>query len=165
MSGLRFSDNSYLIAILDRQGLMLGALVDLRKKNTEGFSPQGFRSKIKIGNPKIVLMSPTAFPQYTIRKEVIWQQYRLYLAIAEYQVLGGQRFLIPGPESGKMWLLKKVQYVQKKYHCQWTLLRGKQSKWIFHSFGDLLQPLEFVPASRERVVPTEWLVIVFPRQK
>ena len=31
-------------------------------------------------------------------------------------------------------------------------------KWIFHNVGNLLQPLEFVPASRERVVPTEWQV-------
>ena len=27
--------------------------------------------------------------------------------------------------------------------------------WIFHIFGDILQPLEFVPASREGVVATE----------
>ena len=53
---------------------------------------------------------------------------------------------------------KKVQYLQKKYHCQWTRLRGKKLKWIFHTFGYLLRPLELVPASRERVVPTEWQV-------
>ena len=37
-------------------------------------------------------------------------------------------------------------------------LRGKKPKWIFHNLGNLLKPLEFVPASRERVVPTEWQV-------
>ena len=37
-------------------------------------------------------------------------------------------------------------------------LRGRKPKWIFYKFGNLLQPLEFVPASRERVVPTEWQV-------
>ena len=37
-------------------------------------------------------------------------------------------------------------------------MRGRQPKWIFLNFGDLLQPLEFVPTSRERVIPTEWQV-------
>ena len=37
-------------------------------------------------------------------------------------------------------------------------LRDKQPKWIFHNVGVLLQPLEFVPALRGRVVPTEWQV-------
>ena len=47
---------------------------------------------------------------------------------------------------------------QKKYHCQLTFLRGKKPKWIFHNLGNLLRPLELVPASRERVVPTEWQI-------
>ena len=126
-----FSDNSYLSAILDQQGRMVAAPVDLRTKKAEGFSPQalqGFWSKIKIKNPKIVMMSPTVFNKYTNQKEAIKQQYRLCLAIAEYQILGGKHFLILGPESGKIWWLKKVQYLQKKYHCQWTLLRGRQPK-------------------------------------
>ena len=80
------------------------------------------------------------------------------MAVAEYQGLGGKHVLILGPESGKIWWLKKVQYLQKKYHCQWTLQRGKKPEWIFHIFGILLCPLELVPASRERVVPTEWQV-------
>ena len=79
------------------------------------------------------------------------------LGKAAYQIIGGKHFLLLGPESGKIWWLKKVHYLQKKYHCQWTLLRGKQLKWIFF-FGDPLQALEFVPATRERVVPTEWQV-------
>ena len=37
-------------------------------------------------------------------------------------------------------------------------LARKASQVDFHNFGDLLQPLEFVPISRERVVPTEWQV-------
>ena len=68
-----------------------------------------------------------------------------------------KHFLTLGPESGKIWCLEKVQYVQKKYHCQCTVLRRRQPKWIFHNFGDLLQ-LQFVPISREQVVPTEWQV-------
>ena len=46
----------------------------------------------------------------------------------------------------------------RKYHCRWTLLRGKKPKWIFHNLGNLLQPLEFVPDSRKHIVPTEWQV-------
>ena len=53
---------------------------------------------------------------------------------------------------------KKVQHLQKKYNCQWTLLRGKKPKWILHNFGNLLQPLASVPDSRKHVVPTEWQV-------
>ena len=78
--------------------------------------------------------------------------------MAEYQILGGKQFLFLGPESRKIWWLKKVQYLQKKYHCQWTLLRGKKPKWIFHNCCNRFGPLELVPASRERVVPTEWQV-------
>ena len=69
---------------------------------------------------------------------------------------GRKHFLILRPESGKIWWLKKVQNLQKKYHCQWSLLHDKKPQWIFHNFGNLLRPLELVPASRECVVPTEW---------
>ena len=156
-----FSDNSYLCAILVRQGLLVAAPVDPRTKKAESFSSQllqGFWSKLKKKNLKIVVMSPTVTTKNSQQMKVIWQQYRLCLAVAEYHILGGKHFLFLGPESGKIWWLKKVQYLQKKYHCQWTLLRGKQPRWILHNIVDLLQPLEFVPASRERVVPTEWQV-------
>ena len=66
-----------------------------------------------------------------------------------------KHFLILGPETGGFWWLKKVKYLQKVYHCQ---LRGKHPKWIFHNFCNLLRPLQSIPASRERVVPTEWQV-------
>ena len=57
-----FSDNSYLSAMLDRQRLLVAAPVDLRTKKTESRSPQllqGFWSKLKENNPKIVVMFPT----------------------------------------------------------------------------------------------------------
>ena len=88
---------------------------------------------------------------------MVWQHYRLCIDVAE-QILGGKHFLILGPESRKIWWLKKVQYLKKNYHCQWTLLRGEKPKWIFHNLGNLLRPLELIPALRERVVPTEWQV-------
>ena len=60
------------------------------------------------------------FAKYTNPKEVIWQQYRLYLDIAGYRILGGKHVLILGPESGKIWSVKK-------YHCQCTFLRCEAS--------------------------------------
>ena len=87
-----FSDSSYLSAILDRQGLSVARPVDLVTKNTESFSPkllQGFWSSNKEKNPKIVVMSPPVTTQNSKQKEVIWQQYCLCLAVAEYQILGG----------------------------------------------------------------------------
>ena len=75
--------------------------------------------------------------------------------MAEHHIFGGKHFLILGPETGGIWWLKKVKYLQKEYHCQ---LRGKHPEWISHNFCNLLRPLQSIPASRERVVPTEWQV-------
>ena len=154
-----FSGNSYLSAILDRQGLQVAAPIDLRKKKAESFSPlllRGFWHKLKKKNNKIVVLSPTVETKSFKEKEVAWQQHRLCMDVAEHQILGGKHFLTLGPGSGKIWCMTKVQYLQKKYHCQWTLLCGKKPKWIFHNLSNLLRPLELVPASRERVLPTEW---------
>ena len=82
-------------------------------------------------------------PKSFMHEEVVWQQYHLCLVVAEHQILGGQHFLILGPESGKIWRLKKVQLLQKKYHCQWTLLRGMNPEWFFHNLGNMLRPLKF----------------------
>ena len=132
------------------------------QKKAESFSPhllQNFWFKLQKKNPKIVVMCLTVTTKSFKQKDVVWQQYHLWLAVAEHQILDGKNTsLFLGPGSGKIWLLKKVQYLQKKYHCQWTLLRGKKPKWIFHNLGNLLRPLELVQASRERVVPTEWEV-------
>ena len=155
-----FSDNSYLSAILDRQGLLVAAPVELRTKKAESFSPQllqGFWSKLKKKNPKIVVMSPTVTRKSFKQKEVVWQQYHFCLSVAEHQI-GGKHFLILGRGLGKIWWLKKVQYHPKKYHCQWTLLRGTKPKWIFHNLGNLLRPRKLILVWRDRVVPTEWQV-------
>ena len=48
-----FSNNSYLSAILDRQGLQVAAPIDLRTEKAESFSPQllqGFQEK----DPKLL---------------------------------------------------------------------------------------------------------------
>ena len=96
-------------------------------------------------------MSPTFETKGFAKEEMVRQQYRLCFDVAEQKILGGKHVLILGPESGNIWWLKK-------YHCQWTLLRGEKLKWIFHNLGNLLRPPELIPASRERVVPTEWQV-------
>ena len=56
---------------------------------------------------------------------------------------------------------------RKKCQCQWTLLRDKKPKWIFHNLGNLLRPLKLVPVvpqartvlgdciSRARVIPVQ----------
>ena len=111
------SDNSYLSAILDRQGLLVAAPIDLRTKKAENFTPQllqGFWYKLKKKNPKIVAMSSTVATKSYKQQEVISQQYHLCLVVAEHQILGGKHFLILGPETGKIWWLKKVQDLQKK---------------------------------------------------
>ena len=123
-----------LSAILNRQGLLVAAPVDLRTKKTESFSPlllQGFWSKLKENNPKIVVMSPTATTKNSKQKEIIWQQYRLCLAVAEYQILGGKHFLNFGIRIRKDLVVEKGTIPSEKYHCQWTLLREKKPKWIF----------------------------------
>ena len=87
-----------------------------------------WRKSSRKKDPKIVVMSPTVTTNNFKQKDVKRQQYRLCLAVKEYQILGCKHFLLLGPESGKIWWLMKVQYLQKKYLCQWTLLRGKKPK-------------------------------------
>ena len=156
-----FSDNSHLSAIIDRQGLLVAAPVDLKSKNTESLSPQllqGFWSKLTGENPKIVVVSPTVTSKNSAQREVIWQQYRLCLAVPEYQIIGVKHFLFFGTRIRNDLVVEEGPIPWEKYHSQWTLLRGTKPKWIFHTFGNLLQPLELLPDSRKHVVPTEWQV-------
>ena len=130
-----FSDNSYLSAIFDRQGLQVAAPIDLRTKKAEIFSPQlsqGFWHKLKKKNPKIVVISPTVETKSFKKKEVVWQQYHLCMDVVQHQILGGKHFLILVPESGKIWWLQRLQ---QKYHFQWTLLRGEKPKFFFFTIS------------------------------
>ena len=91
-----FSDNFCLSAIFDRQGLMVAAPVDFRRKKAVGFSPQvlqGFLSKVKKKNPKIVVMSPTVTTKN--------------LSVAEYQILGGKHFPFFGNRVRKNLVVKQ----------------------------------------------------------
>ena len=73
-----FSDNSYLSAILDRQGLLVAAQKEtLEPRRLGNFSSQQlqvFWSKLKKKSPKIVVMSPTATAKNSEHKEVLWQK-------------------------------------------------------------------------------------------
>ena len=89
-----FSDNSYLSAILDRQGLLVAALIDLRTMKPGSFPPkllQGFGSKLKKKNPKIVVMSPTVSTKNRERKEDIWKQYRFFFVFGRGRVSNPRR--------------------------------------------------------------------------
>ena len=70
--------------------------------------------------PKMVVMSPDGYYHKLRAKRSDYGDSTIFcLAVAEHQILGGKHFLILGPESGKIWWFKKrVQYLQKKYHCQ-----------------------------------------------
>ena len=65
-----------------------------------------------------------------------------------------------GPESGKIWWLKEVENLtEKKYHRHWTSCVARKPEGAFAQISAIFGvPLEFVPASRERVVPTQWQV-------
>ena len=115
-----FYDNSYLSAVFDRQGLLVAAKIDLGKKKARHSCHKASGTSSR-KNPKIVVMSPIVETQSFKKKEVVWQQYHLCMDVAEHQII----------ESRKNEWLKKVQYLKKKYHCQWTVLRGERPKWIF----------------------------------
>ena len=97
-----FSDNSYLSAILDRQGLMVAEPVDLRTKKAENFSHRhckGFWSKMKTKNPKIVVMSPTVSTKNCKQKK----KTNGNITVCAGRGRGGKQFLIFGLESAKIW--------------------------------------------------------------
>ena len=110
-----FSDNSYLSAILGRQGLEVVAPIDLRTKKAESFSPQliqGFWQKLE-KNPKIILPSLTVETKRFMNEEVVWQEYHLCMNVAEHQILGGKTLPYFGTGIRKGLVVKKVQYHQK----------------------------------------------------
>ena len=129
-----FSDNSYLSAILDRQGLQVAAPIGLRTKMAECFSPQliqGFWQKLKKKNSKIVVMSPTFETRDFKKEEMVWQQYHLCVDVAEHQILGGKHPYLGTRIRKDLVVEKGAVSPEKKYHCQWTRLRGEKPKWIF----------------------------------
>ena len=107
-------------------------------------------------------MSPTVTTKNSKHKEVIWQQYRLSLAVTRCQILGGKHVLILGPEAGKIWWLKKVQFLQEKYHCRWTLLRKILATQYNHlSSYQSLVSMWFLRNGKSE----QFLETVYPRQQ
>ena len=77
-------------------------------------------------------MSPAVFTEYTNQKEVMWQQYRLCLPIAEYQILGGKHFLVLGPGSGKIWWLTEgTIHSEERTTANGPSCVARKPKWIF----------------------------------
>ena len=90
---------------------------------------------------------------------MVSKQNHLCIEVAEHQILGGKHFLIfLGPEPGKTWGLKKVQYLQKKVPLPVDPPAWRETQVDFLKLGNLSRPLELIPASREREVPAEWQV-------
>ena len=122
-----FSDNSFLSAILDRQGLQVAAPIDLRTKKAESFSPQllqGFWHKLKKKNPKIVVMSPTVETKSFKKRK--W--YGKSVVYGRGRTSNSWRKTLPyfGTRIRKDLVVEKGAISpEKKYHCQWTLLRGE----------------------------------------
>ena len=132
-----FTDNSYLSAILDRQGLVVAVPVNSKTKKAEGFSPQalqGFWSKIKKKN-KDSCDVPDGFHQIHYPKS------RHMATIPS--VLGHSR--IP---NSRWWTFpyfsarirkelvveESTMLLQKKYHCQTAPMRDKKTQVDFPQF-------------------------------
>ena len=149
----------------------------LRTKKTENFTAQllqRFWYKPKRKNPKTVVMSPiVASKSHKAKFQNI-----SYLATVPF-VRGCGRTPHPwrkntslfwGPESGRIWWLKKVQYLLKKYHCHWTLLRGKPLSGFSQSWHSVTTiriktSLLWASGSKKGGKFGQSCVTVYPRQR
>ena len=123
-------------AILDRQGLQVAAPADLRNKKIEHFSLlllQGFLVKAQDQESQDCCDVPDCYyPKFYTKESRVANN---TVCAWEWQSIKSSAeniYLILGPESGKYLVVeKKVHHLQKKDHCQWTLVRGKNPEWIF----------------------------------
>ena len=119
---------------------MVAAPVDLRTKKAEHFSPQA-----------VQVFGPTVSTKYTNRKEITQQQYRLCLATTEYQILVGKHVLLWDQSQEIFGGSRNYNTFRRSTTANGTSCEASNPSDLLHNFGDLLQPLEFEPASRERV--------------
>ena len=146
-----FSDNSYLSAYHDRKDF---ATNELRTKKAESFSPQLIQASGKSSwNFKRLLWCPRRLRRRASKK--VWQQDHLCIDVAEHQILGERHFSFWGQNQEILGGWERCNILNQKYHHQRPLLRGGKPMRVIHNLGNLLRPLEPIPASRERVVPTE----------
>ena len=149
---------SYLTAILGRHGLMYAAPADLKKKKAECFSPQllqGFWSMLKTKD--VVMVQLSSLNTLTKKKSygnIIvcswpWQSIRSSAVSIFF-------FWDPNHERFGGW--RRYNTFRKSSIASGTLLRGKNPSGCFIIFAISYNHLSFVPASRERVVPTNWQV-------
>ena len=157
MSGNCALKISYLTAILGRHGLMDAAPADLKKK-AECFSPQllqGFWSMLKTKD--VVMVQLSSLNTLTKKKSygnIIvcswpWQSIRSSAVSIFF-------FWDPNHERFGGW--RRYNTFRKSSIASGTLLRGKNPSGCFIIFAISYNHLSFVPASRERVVPTNWQV-------
>ena len=139
-----FPDNSYLSAILDRQGVEVAPQLI-----------QGFWKKLKKNSPKIVVMSRLSRRKTSKRKKWYGKNTNCVLTLQNIKFLDTSLFWDRNQEK---LVVEKGTILPEKVPLPMDLLRGKKPKWIFHNLGNLLRPQELVPASRGRVVPAEWQV-------
>ena len=146
MSGKCFSDNSYLSAILDRQGLLVAAPIDVRTKKADNLTPQllqGFWNKLKKKTQERRDVPDCCYEELQATKSFWATIYLLCLVVADHQILGGKYFLILGPETGRIWWLKKVQCLQQKAPLPMDLPAWKKKLQV-----DVSQPWQSVTAVR-----------------
>ena len=134
--------------LTDKDFFLLAAPIDFRTKKADNLPPQllhGFWYKLQKKNPKIVAMSPIVATKSYNEQEVIWQQYHLCLVVPEHQIFGGKHFLVLGRETGSIWWLKKVQYLQKGTIAN-ELSCVKKCKWIFSQSWQLVTTVRMHPS-------------------
>ena len=92
---------TWVLALIDEDSWLQSQLTF-----TESFSPKlllTFGQSSKKRNPRLLWC-----PQLSLPK-----QYSLCLTVAEYQILYYKHFLIMGPESGKIWWLKRYNVFRR----------------------------------------------------
>ena len=108
-----FSDNSYLGAGLDWWGLLVAVPVSWPSQKAFHQNSYWLLVKAQRKETQDCCDVPNYHFQKLQTKEVIWRQYNLCLAVTEYQILCDEYFLIMGPESGKIWWLKRYNVFRR----------------------------------------------------
>ena len=151
-----FSDNSYLSAVLLlRQGLLVAAPTEMRTKKAESTTAA---ARLLVQAEKEESQGRCDVP-YCCYEEL--QATRSCLVTISLMLHRGRtpnpwRQTLPyfGTRIGKNLFFRKNTR-SPDTSTTWTFLRVNNYKWIFHNLDHLLRPLESMPVSRERVVPTE----------
>ena len=172
-----FSDNSYLSAILDRQGI--SGCSPGRPQNQEDWE------LLTTTTASLLVKAQEKESQDCCDVTDCYHQKlqakKNHMATVSF-VLGCGRVSNPWEVSiFSFWDQNQKRFggwriyntLRKSTTANGHSVRGKKPKWIFffQIFGNLWRPLEFVAASRKHMVPTEWQVrdsswrLYIPRQE